>query len=87
MSRLLTSGGQSVGASATASALPMNIQVCFPVVLTSVISLSPKDSQESSPAPQFKSINFLPLSLLYGPTVTSIHDYLKNPSFDYTDLC
>ena len=39
------------------------------------------------PALQFKSINSLALSLLYGPTLTSIHDYWKNHSFDYTDLC
>ena len=44
---------------------------------------SPKDSQESSPIPQFKSINSLALSFLYGPTVTSIHDYWKNHSFDF----
>ena len=43
---------------------------------------SPRDSQESSPTPQFKSINFLVLSLLYGPTPTCIHDYWKNHSFD-----
>ena len=43
---------------------------------------SPRDSQESSPTPQFKSINSLALSLLYGPTLTSIHDYWKNHSFD-----
>ena len=36
---------------------------------------SPRDSQESSPAPQFKSIKCLTLSLLYGPALTSIHDY------------
>ena len=42
----------------------------------------PRDSQESSPAPQFKSINSLALSLLCGPTLTSIHDYWKNHSFD-----
>ena len=36
---------------------------------------SPRDSQESSPAPQFKSINSLVLRLLYGPTLKSIHDY------------
>ena len=42
---------------------------------------------ESSPTPQFKSINSLVLSLLYGPTLTSIHDYWKNHSFDYPDLC
>ena len=42
---------------------------------------SPKDSQESSPAPQFESISSSTLSLLYGPTLTSIHDYWKNHSF------
>ena len=36
---------------------------------------------------QFKSINSLALSLLYGPTLTSIHDYWKNHSFDSTYLC
>ena len=41
-----------------------------------------KDSQESSPTPQFKSINSLVLSLLYSPNLTSIHDYWKNHSFD-----
>jgi len=43
---------------------------------------SPRDSQESSPTPQFKSINSLALSFLYSPTLTSIHDYWKNHSFD-----
>ena len=43
--------------------------------------------QESSPTPQFKSINSLVSSFLYSPTLTSIHDYWKNHSFDYTDLC
>ena len=43
---------------------------------------SPRDSQESSPTPQFKSINFLALSFLYSPTLTSIHDYWKNHSLD-----
>ena len=43
--------------------------------------------QESSPTPQFKSINSLAFSLLYSPTLTSIHDYCKNHSLDYTDLC
>ena len=46
----------------------------------------PRDSQESSPTPQFKSIRSLVLSLLYGPTLTSIHDDWKNHSFDYSDL-
>ena len=37
----------------------------------------PRDSQESSPAPQFKGISSLALSFLYSPTLTSIHDYWK----------
>ena len=48
---------------------------------------SPRDSWESSPTPQFKSINSLALNLLYAPTLTSIDDCRKNRSFDYTDLC
>ena len=47
----------------------------------------PRDSQESSPTPQFKSINSSVLSLLYSPTLTSIRDYWKNYSLDWTDLC
>ena len=48
---------------------------------------SPRDSQKSSPMPQFKSINSLELSVLFGPTLTSIHDYWKNHSFDEMELC
>ena len=48
---------------------------------------SPRDSQESSPTPHFKSINFLVLSFLHRPTLTSIHDHWKNHSLDQTDLC
>ena len=47
---------------------------------------SPRDSQESSLAPQFASINSLVLSLLYGSTLTSVYDYWKNHSFEHTDL-
>ena len=47
---------------------------------------SPRDSQESSPTPQFKSINSLVLSLLHSPAFTSIHDQWKNHSLDLTDL-
>ena len=48
---------------------------------------SPRDSQESSPTPQFESINSSVLSLLDGSTLTSVPDYWKNDSFDYTHLC
>ena len=44
--------------------------------------LAVQGTQESSPTPQFKSINSLILSFLYGPTLTSIHDYCKNHNFD-----
>ena len=43
---------------------------------------SPRDSPESSPTPQFKSINSLALSFLHSPTLTSIHDHRKNHSLD-----
>ena len=82
MSQFFASGGQSIGVSATASVLPMNIQDSFPLGLTDLISLHTKDSQESSPTPQFKSINSLVLSFLYSPTLTSIHDYWRNHSLD-----
>ena len=49
--------------------------------------LSPRNSQESSPTPQFKSINSSALSFLYSPTLTSIHDHWKIHSLDDPDLC
>ena len=47
----------------------------------------PRDSQESSPTPQFESTNSSALSLLYSPTLTCVHDYWKKHSFDYMDIC
>ena len=47
---------------------------------------SPRDFQESSPTPQFKSINSSALSFLYSPTLASIHDHRKNHSLDEMDL-
>ena len=87
MSSFFASGGQSIGVSASTSVLPMNIQDWFPLGLTVWISLQCKDSQESSPTPQFKSINSSVLSFLYSPTIASIHDYWKNHRFSQTDLC
>ena len=46
-----------------------------------------RDSQESSLASQFESISSSVLSLPYGPNLTFMHDYWRNNSFDYTDLC
>ena len=42
----------------------------------------PRDSQESSPTPQFKSISSSALFFLYSPALTSIHDYWKNHSLN-----
>ena len=82
MSQFFSWGGQSIGASASASVLPMDIHHWFPLGWTGWIFCSPRDSQESSPTPQFKSINSSALSFLHSPTLTSIHDYWKNHSFD-----
>ena len=85
MSQLFVSGDQSTGVSASASVLPMNIPLGCGLVGSPG---SPRDSQESSPTPEFKSIDSLVLSLLYGSTLTSIHpNFRKNHSFDHTNLC
>ena len=58
MRQLFTSDGQSIGVSASTSVLPINIQDWFPLGWTCWISYSPRDSQESSPTPHFKNINY-----------------------------
>ena len=73
VSQLFAWGGQSTGVSALASFLPKKYQGWSPC--------SPRDSPESSPTPQFKSINSSALSLLHSPTLTSIHDHRKNHSW------
>ena len=78
MSQFFASGGQSIGASASVSVLLVNIPGWFPCCS--------RDSQESSLALQFESSSSL-LILLYDPPLISVHDYCKNYSFDYTDLC
>ena len=86
ISQLFASSGHSIGTSASASVLTMNIQGWFPWDCLVWSPCRPRDSQESSPTPLFKSIRSSVLSL-YGPTHTAIHDYWKNHSFDYADLC
>ena len=73
MSQFFTRGGQRIGVSASVSVLPMNIQDLFPLGWTAWISLQSRDSQESSPTPQFKSINSSALSFLY---VQLSHPYM-----------
>ena len=82
MNQPFTSGGQSIGVSASTSVLPMNTQYWFPLGWLVGSPCSPRESQESSPTPQFKSINSSALSFLYGPTLTSLHYYWKNHSLD-----
>ena len=85
MSQLFASSGQSIGASA--SVLPRNIQGWFSLGLTGLIFLLSKRLSRVFPSTQFESINSSVLSLLYGPALTSAHDYWKNHSFDHKDAC
>ena len=76
------SGGQSIEALASYHPFQWILRVGF-LEDWLVWSCSPRDSQESSLAPQFESVNSSALSLPYGPTFTSVHDYWKNHSFNH----
>ena len=76
-----------IGTSASASVFPMNIQGWFPLGLTGFVSLMFKGLSRVFSSTTGRRINSLALSLLYGPTLTSIHHYWKNHSFEYMDLC
>ena len=85
-SQFFHSGGQSTGASASASVLPINIQDWFPLGWTGWISLQSKRlsrvfSNTTVQKHQLFGAQF------YGPTLTSIQDHWKNRSLDQTDLC
>ena len=83
MSWLFASRGQSIGASASASVLPMNIQDWFPLGLTGLISLQSKEFSRVFSNPTVQKHQFSStVSLLYDPTLISIHDYWKNHSLD-----
>ena len=77
----LPASGQSIGASASASVLPMNIQDWFPLGLTGLISLLSKGLSRVFSSITVQKHEFFSI-LLYGTTITSIHDYWKNYSFD-----
>ena len=72
MSQLFAWGGQSTGVSALASFLPKKSRADLLQNGLVGTPCSPRDSQESSPTPQFKSINSSALSFLHGPNLTSI---------------
>ena len=82
MSQLFTSGGRSIGVSASTSVLPKNTQNWSPLGWTGWISLQSKGLSRVFSNTTFKSINSSALSFLYGTTLTSIHDCWKNNSFD-----
>ena len=71
--QFLQSGGQSIADSASASVLPMNILDWFSLGWTGWISCCPRNSQESSPTPQFKKINSWH-SGFFNVQLTSMHD-------------
>ena len=88
-SQLFTSNGRSTGVSVSPSVLPMNIQGWFPLELTGLISLQAKElsrvfsntmvqkhqfKNKNNNNKKTKSINSSALSLLYSPTLTSIHE-------------
>ena len=79
MSQLFGSGGQSIGVSASTSVLSVNTQDWSPLGGMVGSPCSPRDSQESPPTPQFKSITSSALSFLHSLTLTSIHDHWKKP--------
>ena len=79
MSQFFTSGGQSIGVSASASVLPMNIQALFPLGLTDLLAVqgtlkSLLQHHSSKASVLWSSASFM------VPTLTSIHDYWKNHS-------
>ena len=82
MSQFFTSGGQSIGASALTSVLPMNIQDWFPLGWTGWIFLQSKGLSRVFSNTKVQKHQFFGAQPLYSPTLTSIHDYGKNHSCD-----
>ena len=82
MSQLFAWGGQSTGVSVQHHSFQRNPRA--DLLQNGLVGspCCPRDSQESSPTPQFKSINSSALSFLHSPTLTSIHDHRKNHSLD-----
>ena len=87
MSQIFTSGGQSIGAPASASVLPMNIKDWLPLRWTGWISLQSKGLSRVFSNTTVQKHQFFGTQPIYVPTLTSINGYWKNHSFDYMDLC
>ena len=84
MSQLFTSDGQSIGASASPSVLPLIIQDCFLSQLTGWVFLQSKGPSRVFSNTTVQKHQFVGAQL--SPTLTSIHDYWKNHRFDSMDL-
>ena len=83
MSQFFASSGQSIGVSASASVLPINIPDWFPLGLTGLISLQPKGLSRvftNTTVQRHQSFFMVQLSHPYGPTLTSIYDYWSKES-------
>ena len=80
MSQLFTSGGQSIGASASASVLPMNIQVLISFRMALLDLLAVQGTLKSLLQHHSSKASVLRYSAFYGPTLTPVHDYWKNYS-------
>ena len=87
VSWLFTSYGQSFGASASASALPVNIQGWFPLGLTDLISLQSERPSRVFLRTTIQEHQFFGAQPFLWSYSQSIHDYWKNRCFDYRDLC
>ena len=81
MSQFFALGGKIIGGSASAS-IPKEYSGLISFRMFWFHLLAVQGTLESSPTPQFKSSNSLAFSFLYSPTLTSIHDYWKNHSFE-----
>ena len=87
MSQFFSSAGQSIGASASASALPVNIQGWFPLGLTGLIYLQSKGLSRVFSSTRIQKHQFFSVQPSLW-SISQIHTWLmKNHSFDYMDLC
>ena len=87
MSQLFTSGGQSIGASASSSIFLINIQGWFPLALTGLISLLSKELSRVFSSTTIWKHQFFGAQPSFWSNSQSVHDYWENPSLDYMDFC
>ena len=86
MSQFFASGGQGIGASASSSVLPMNVQDCFPLGLTGLISLQSKGLSRVFFNITVQKHQFFGAQLFFIVQLTSIHDYWKNHRIEARSL-